>query len=183
MSVIGSQLPGTTYRSINSRPMWVCHESGGCPPCNRVCNTAFALTPAPPVTVELTTSTPGLAAVKASKRACSAFDSPGDVHHEKISSESSACAAARRDPSRPSPTAPTPSAAPPLRTPRRDARDANLVVNSCTGYSFSVAERSSCAIARPHARVASDRLAQGDGPQWRQPRGEIYGMYRVCTWP
>src|SRR5215216_4744250 len=64
--------------------MWVCQESGGCPPCKRVCSTAFALTPAPPATVELTTSTPGFAAVKASKSACSAFDSPGEVHHEKI---------------------------------------------------------------------------------------------------
>src|SRR5215213_9380623 len=163
--------------------MCVCHESGGCPPCKRVCNTAFALTPAPPETVELTTSTPGLAAVKASNSACSAFDSPGEVHQEKISSASSACAAAKRDPSCPRPAAPIPRAAPPLRTPRRDARDANLVVNSCTGNSISVAERPSCSVARPHARVASGRLAQRDGSQERQPRCETCGMYRVCTWP
>src|SRR5215218_6659774 len=118
--------------------MWVCHESGGCPPCKRVCNTAFALTPAPPDTVELTTSTPGLAAVKASKRACSAFDSPGEVHQEKISNASSACAAASREPSGPRPSDPIPSAAPPLRTPRRDARDANPLLKSCTDCSFYV---------------------------------------------
>src|SRR5829696_850442 len=167
--------------------MWVCHESGGCPPCNRVCNTAFALTPPPPVTVELTTSTPGLAAVKASNNACSAFDSPGEVHQEKISNASSACAAARRDPICPRPTAPIPSAAPPLRTPRRDARDPNLLEKSSTGYSFSIAERRPCAIAQP-PRTSRQRSLGTEGRPPRTPTSlrdlrHVPGLYMASSLP
>src|SRR5215218_1899706 len=169
--------------------MWVCQESGGCPPCKRVCNTAFALTPAPPATVELTTSTPGLASVKASKSACNALDSPGEVHQEKISSASSACAAAIREPSGPRPTAPIPSAAPPLRTPRRDARDVIALTVSDTGHSSC---RENLAVRHRTTDMSSDRKRSpgmdgqpaGASPLAARPapcNGFVHGRYRTVN--
>src|SRR6266508_2764557 len=64
---------------------WSCHESGGFPPCNRVCSACWALLPPPPDTAALTTWSfeSDLNFVNSTS---SAFDSDPEVHHEKTSS-------------------------------------------------------------------------------------------------
>ena len=54
-----SMRSATTQVPISSWPAWTWKESGGSPPSMRVFSTARALTPEPPVTVELITCTLG----------------------------------------------------------------------------------------------------------------------------
>ncbi len=51
--------PATTQVPVSSWPACAWKLSGGSPPSMRVLSTALALVPAPPVTVALSTATPG----------------------------------------------------------------------------------------------------------------------------
>ena len=83
----------TTHVPISSWPACTWKASGGSPPSMRVLSTARALTPEPPVTVALMTSTPGWSAWYCAISASRAGPS-SPAHHEKISIWPCAAAAA-----------------------------------------------------------------------------------------